>query len=129
MLPDQFGYAPSLFYPKVSRPGPRTRARRSLTRSIAHRRAPARSFPYVIFRTVLSILKLTFSPRPQRLKRQCENLDLPIIAPPPISSSPFPMAPDAQENAFKRALSQADVVLDCIFGASPPVQACPSPAD
>lgn len=26
------------------------------------------------------------------------------------------MAPDAQEIAFKRALANADVVLDCIFG-------------
>lgn len=54
----------------------------------------------------------------QRLKKQCENLELPIIAPPPLSTSSFPMAPDAQENAFKRALSNADIVLDCVFGAS-----------
>ena len=56
--------------------------------------------------------------RHQRLKRQCENLDLPIIAPPPVAASSFPMAPDAQENAFRRALAQADVVLDCVFGVS-----------
>ncbi|ORY79283.1 YjeF N-terminal domain-containing protein [Leucosporidium creatinivorum] len=80
----QFGYSPSVFYPKES--------------------------SGEIF---------------SRLKRQCENLDLPIIAPPPVAASSFPMAPDAQENAFKRALSHADIVLDCVFGFSykPPPRA------
>ena len=54
----------------------------------------------------------------QRLKQQCENLELPLIAPPPSASSSFPMSPDAQSTAFKRALSQTDVVLDCVFGFS-----------
>ncbi|GAA5946431.1 hypothetical protein JCM3765_000238 [Sporobolomyces pararoseus] len=60
-----------------------------------------------------------------RLKKQCENLDLPLIAPPPSVSSSFPMSPDAQVQAFKRALSQTDVVLDCVFGFSfhPPARA------
>lgn len=53
-----------------------------------------------------------------RLKKQCENLDLPLIAPPPHSASSFPMAPDAQQSAFKRAFGNADIVLDCIFGFS-----------
>ncbi|GAA5849654.1 hypothetical protein JCM3766R1_003315 [Sporobolomyces carnicolor] len=53
-----------------------------------------------------------------RLKQQCENLELPLIAPPPSASSSFPMSPDAQSTAFKRALSQTDVVLDCVFGFS-----------
>ena len=61
----------------------------------------------------------------QRLRQQCENLELPLIAPPPIGKSSFPMAPDAQTNAFKRALASADLVLDCIFGFSfhPPTRA------
>ncbi|KAK4697016.1 NAD(P)H-hydrate epimerase, partial [Phenoliferia sp. Uapishka_3] len=61
---------------------------------------------------------------PKRLKRQCENLELPLIAPPPLVSSSFPMSPDAQKFAFQRAISQADVVLDCVFGFSfkPPVR-------
>ncbi len=54
----------------------------------------------------------------QRLRQQCENLELPLIAPPPLNKSSFPMAPDAQTNAFKRALNNADLVLDCIFGKS-----------
>ncbi|KDE03230.1 YjeF [Microbotryum lychnidis-dioicae p1A1 Lamole] len=54
----------------------------------------------------------------KRLKKQCENLELPLIAPAPLASSSFPMAPDAQANAFKRALTQADVVVDCVFGFS-----------
>ncbi|GAA6000493.1 hypothetical protein JCM10207_008037 [Rhodosporidiobolus poonsookiae] len=60
-----------------------------------------------------------------RLKKQCENLDLPLIAPPPSGSSSFPMAPDAQDVAFRRAISQTDVVLDCVFGFSfkPPARA------
>ncbi|GAA6009281.1 hypothetical protein JCM11491_004255 [Sporobolomyces phaffii] len=60
-----------------------------------------------------------------RLKQQCENLDLPLIAPSPSVSSSFPMSPDAQSMAFKRALSQTDVVLDCVFGFSfhPPARA------
>lgn len=35
------------------------------------------------------------------------------------------MSPDAQVQAFKRALSQTDVVLDCVFGFSfhPPARA------
>ena len=52
----------------------------------------------------------------QRLRQQCENLELPLIAPPPINKSSFPMAPDAQTNAFRRALNNADLVVDCIFG-------------
>ncbi|KAK4058364.1 hypothetical protein OIO90_000522 [Microbotryomycetes sp. JL221] len=61
----------------------------------------------------------------QRLKRQCDNLELPFIAPPPSTSSSFPAAPDAQDVAFKRALAGADVVLDCVFGFSfkPPARA------
>ncbi|GAA5903168.1 hypothetical protein JCM5296_003359 [Sporobolomyces johnsonii] len=60
-----------------------------------------------------------------RLKKQCENLDLPLIAPPPSSSSSFPMAPDAQSVAFRRALEHTDLVLDCVFGFSfkPPARA------
>ncbi|GAA5953295.1 hypothetical protein JCM21900_004476 [Sporobolomyces salmonicolor] len=60
-----------------------------------------------------------------RLKKQCENLDLPLIAPPPSSSSSFPMAPDAQSVAFRRALEHSDLVLDCVFGFSfkPPARA------
>ncbi|GAA5887311.1 hypothetical protein JCM6882_002487 [Rhodosporidiobolus microsporus] len=59
-----------------------------------------------------------------RLKKQCENLDLPFIAPPSSSLSSFPMSPDAQKTAFTRALASADVVLDCVFGFSfkPPVR-------
>ncbi|GAA5829240.1 hypothetical protein JCM11251_004979 [Rhodosporidiobolus azoricus] len=57
-----------------------------------------------------------------RLKKQCENLDLPFIAPPPSSTpsslSSFPMSPSAQTTAFTRALSQTDIVLDCVFGFS-----------
>ncbi|BGP54316.1 hypothetical protein JCM8202_000748 [Rhodotorula sphaerocarpa] len=60
-----------------------------------------------------------------RLKKQCENLDLPLIAPPPSTSSSFPMAPDAQDVAFRRAIEHTDVVLDCVFGFSfkPPARA------
>lgn len=60
-----------------------------------------------------------------RLKKQCENLDLPLIAPPPSTSSSFPMAPDAQDVAFRRAVDNTDVILDCIFGFSfkPPARA------
>lgn len=60
-----------------------------------------------------------------RLRQQCENLELPLIAPPPLNKSSFPMAPDAQTNAFKRALNNADLVLDCVFGFSfhPPTRA------
>lgn len=54
----------------------------------------------------------------KRLKKQCENLDLPLIAPPPSVHSSFPMAPDAQEVAFKRAMANTDIVLDCVFGKS-----------
>lgn len=57
---------------------------------------------------------------PQRLKKQCENLDLPLIAPPAHSSSSFPMAADAQDVAFRRAMENTDVVLDCVFGACAP---------
>ncbi|GAA6034848.1 hypothetical protein JCM8097_009330 [Rhodosporidiobolus ruineniae] len=80
----QFGYAPSVFYPKESK---------------------GELFA--------------------RLKKQCENLDLPLIAPPPSSSSSFPMAPDAQDVAFRRAIENTDVVLDCVFGFSfhPPARA------
>ncbi|KAI5478495.1 hypothetical protein MNV49_005023 [Pseudohyphozyma bogoriensis] len=53
-----------------------------------------------------------------RLKKQCENLELPFIAPPPAAHSSFPMAPDAQINAFRRALKTTDWVLDCVFGFS-----------
>ncbi|KAM0788336.1 hypothetical protein ACM66B_001478 [Microbotryomycetes sp. NB124-2] len=61
----------------------------------------------------------------QRLKKQCENLDLPFIAPPTSTSSSFPAAPDAQDVAFRRALSGADIILDCVFGFSfkPPARA------
>ncbi|GAA5998782.1 NADHX epimerase [Rhodotorula paludigena] len=60
-----------------------------------------------------------------RLKKQCENLDLPLIAPPNSGSSSFPMAPDAQDVAFRRAMDNTDVVLDCVFGFSfkPPPRA------
>ncbi|POY72604.1 hypothetical protein BMF94_4432 [Rhodotorula taiwanensis] len=62
---------------------------------------------------------------PKRLKKQCENLELPLIAPPPSTSSSFPMAPDAQDVAFRRAIDNSDVILDCVFGFSfkPPVRA------
>ncbi|KAL8284037.1 hypothetical protein RQP46_005150 [Phenoliferia psychrophenolica] len=73
----QFGYAPSVFYPKESKGE--------------------------IF---------------SRLKKQCENLSLPLIAPPALSSSSFPMAPDAQSVAFRRAVQNADIILDCVFGFS-----------
>ncbi|GAA5983806.1 hypothetical protein JCM11641_005198 [Rhodosporidiobolus odoratus] len=83
----QFGYAPSVFYPKESKGE--------------------------IF---------------SRLKKQCENVDLPLIAPPAVSgsgASSFPMAGDAQEVAFRRAIENTDVILDCVFGFSfkPPVRA------
>ncbi|GAA5860043.1 hypothetical protein JCM8547_003070 [Rhodosporidiobolus lusitaniae] len=64
-----------------------------------------------------------------RLKKQCENLELPLIAPPAStygpSASSFPMADDAQEVAFKRAIENTDIVLDCVFGFSfhPPARA------
>ncbi|TNY20852.1 YjeF N-terminal domain-containing protein [Rhodotorula diobovata] len=62
---------------------------------------------------------------PQRLKKQCENLGLPLIAPPSSGASSFPMAPDAQDVAFRRAIENTDVVLDCVFGFSfkPPARA------
>ncbi|GAA5834894.1 hypothetical protein JCM9279_007140 [Rhodotorula babjevae] len=60
-----------------------------------------------------------------RLKKQCENLGLPLIAPPSSGSSSFPMAADAQDVAFRRAMDNTDVVLDCLFGFSfkPPARA------
>lgn len=60
-----------------------------------------------------------------RLVKQCENLELPIVAPTVISSSSFPMAPDAQKVAFQKVMSSTDIVLDCVFGFSykPPVRA------
>lgn len=115
----QFGYSPSIFYPKVSYDGRRKLdPRLSLTLPVLCRRVQERySRCAVVVCLSLELLTDPGLPVSQRLKRQCENLDLPIIAPPPVAASSFPMAPDAQENAFRRALSQADVVLDCVFGA------------
>ncbi|BGP38384.1 hypothetical protein JCM10450v2_002331 [Rhodotorula kratochvilovae] len=60
-----------------------------------------------------------------RLKKQCENLGLPLIAPPSTGLSSFPAAPDAQDVAFRRAIEHTDVILDCVFGFSfkPPARA------
>ncbi|SGZ16707.1 BQ5605_C020g09060 [Microbotryum silenes-dioicae] len=105
----QFGYAASIFYPKLLliRLGEQGRNFQGGLCRVLPKRVPK-------YKQLTCSQDLIL----QRLKKQCENLELPLIAPAPLASSSFPMAPDAQANAFKRALTQADVVVDCVFGFS-----------